>query len=384
MPKSCQIRASVARIRRAIGPESGPHLAKMTRFASEIKDEMKEQLSYEKAGVNLEVADAAKKALAKSLETTDKRVLNKIGAFASLFDGRFPEYKHPVLVLKTEEPGSKQKLAFRYNRVSSICYDLVNHLINDIIVMGARPLAVQDAIICGKLEKEVVAQIVESISKACREQDCVLVGGEISEQPGVIEAGIYILTASIVGVVEKSKIIDGSKIEEGDRVLAVASNGLHTNGYSLVRALMAQKPEIMEMQAGEDTFLKAILKPHKCYYQSFRDLFDLPELHGMAHITGGGIEGNLNRILPEDLNAVIDLNEIRVLPIFEVIREMGNVEDSEMMRTFNMGVGMTIVAKETAIEGIRRHLLGKGCDSYVIGEIAKGEKQVVYRGRLNW
>jgi phosphoribosylformylglycinamidine cyclo-ligase len=345
---------------------------------------MKDQLSYEKAGVNIDVADVTKRAMAKHLETTDKRVLNKIGAFASLFDGRFPEYKHPVLVLKTEEPGSKQKLAFQYNRASSICYDLVNHLINDIIVMGARPLAVQDTIICGRFERKVVTHIVESISKACREQDCVLTGGETSEQPGVIESGTYILTASAVGVVEKSKVIDGSKIARGDCVLAVASNGLHTNGYSLVRALMAQRPEIMEMKVGRESFLDVILRPHKCYYKSVRDLFDLPELHGMAHITGGGIEGNLSRLLPGDLNAVIDLSEIQVLPIFEMIREMGNVEDSDMMRTFNMGVGMTIVAQETAVEGIRKHLLEKGSNSYLIGGITKGKKKVVYRGKLNW
>jgi len=345
---------------------------------------MKEQLSYEKAGVNIEVADATKGAMAKSLETTDRRVLNRIGAFASLFDGRFPEYEHPVLVLKTEEPGSKQKLAIQYNRALSIGYDMVNHLINDIIVMGAKPLAVQDAIICGKLEKEVVNQIVESIFNAYRDQDCVLTGGETSEQPGVIEAGTYILTASIVGVVEKSKIIDGSKIREGDIVLAAASNGLHTNGYSLIRALMAQKPEITEMHVGDETFLDAILKPHKCYHQSFRELFDLAELHGMSHITGGGIEGNLNRILPEDVNAIIDLDQIRILPIFKVIQKMGNFEDADMLRTFNMGVGMTIVAKKMEIEKIRRRLLDKGCDSYVIGEITKGERRVVCRGNLRW
>ena len=345
---------------------------------------MKEQLSYKKAGVNIDVADDTKKAMAKNLETTDKRVLNKIGAFASLFDGTFPGYEHPVLVLKIEEPGSKQKLAFKYNRISSICYDLANHLINDIIVMGATPLAVQDVIICGKLEKEVVTQIVESLSRACREQGCVLIGGETSEQPGVVEAGTYVLAASIVGVVEKSQIIDGSRITEGDSVLAVASNGLHTNGYSLVRALMAQKPEIIEMQVGEASFLDVILKPHKCYYQSLRNLFNLPELHGLAHITGGGIEGNLNRVLPKDLNAVINLNEIRVLPIFKVIREMGNVEDSDMIRTFNMGVGMTIIAKKIAIEEIRKRLSENDCDSYVIGKITKGEKKVVYQGKLNW
>ena len=224
--------------------------------------------------------DDNQQVMANSLETTDKRVFNKIGAFASLFDGTFPEYEHPVLVLKMEEPGSKQKLAFQYNRISSICYDLINHLINDIIVLGATPLVVQDVIICGKLEKAVVTQIVDSLSRACGEQGCVLTGGETSEQPGVIEAGTYVLAASIVGVVEKSKIIDGAKIAKGDSILAVASNGLHTNGYSLVRALMAQKPEIIEMQVGEDSFLDAILKPHKCYYQSFRDWFNLSELHG--------------------------------------------------------------------------------------------------------
>jgi len=345
---------------------------------------MKEQFSYKKSGVDINVADATKKDMAKSLETTDKRVLNKIGAFASLFDATFPEYEHPVLVLKMEEPGSKQKLAIQYNRVSSICYDLAGHLINDIIVMGATPLVVQDVIICGKLEKEVVTQLVESLSNACREQGCVLIGGETSEQPGVVESGIYVLAASIIGIVEQSKVIDGSKIAEGDIVLAVASNGLHTNGYSLVRALMAQKPEIIEMQVGDDSFLDIILKPHKCYYQSFRDLFELSELHGMAHITGGGIEGNLNRILLGDLNAVIDLSKIRVLPIFNVIRQMGNVEDADMMHTFNMGVGVAIVAKETAIEGIQQHLSGKGCDSYVIGEITGGKKTVIYQGELNW
>jgi len=346
--------------------------------------DVEERLSYEKAGVDIDVADAAKRAMAKSLETTDRRVLNRHGAFATLFDGRFPGYEHPVLVMKTEEPGSKQKLAFQHGRVASICCDMVNHLVNDIVVMGATPLAVQDAIICGKLDKEVVTQIVASISAACREQGCVLTGGETSEQPGVVEPGVYILVSSIVGVVEKSRVIDGSRIVEGDRVLAVASNGLHTNGYSLVRALMARRPEILDRRVEGEAFLDAILRPHKCYYQAFRDLFALPGLHGMAHITGGGIQDNLNRILPSGLNAAIDAGLIRVLPIFKLIRQMGGVEDGDMLRTFNLGVGMTLVAEEAAIEGIRRHLAARGCDSYVVGEITKGEKKVVYRGRLSW
>jgi len=211
-----------------------------------------------------------------------------------------------------------------------------------------------------------------------------LTGGETSEQPGVLPAGTYILTASIVGVVEKSKIIDGSKIVKGDVVLAVASNGLHTNGYSLVRSLIAQKPEIMDMKVGDDSFLDAILRPHKCYYRSLRSLFDWPELHGMAHITGGGIAGNLKRILPKGLSAQVDLSRIRVLPVFKMIRDMGGVPDADMLRTFNMGVGMTVVAGEKAVARIRRHLSETGCESYAIAEVVKGGKKVVYRGKLRW
>src|SRR3989344_3709637 len=186
----------------------------------------KKKLSYKGAGVDIDIANETKSRMAEILETNNKRVLNKIGAFASLFDGHFPEYKHPVLVLKTEEPGSKQKLALEHGSIETVCYDLVNHLVNDCIVMGAKPLSVQDCIVSGKLEREVVLNIVSALSAACKENGCVLTGGETSEQPGVVPAGTYILTASIVGVVEKEKIIDGSKIEKGDVVLALQSSGV--------------------------------------------------------------------------------------------------------------------------------------------------------------
>jgi len=345
---------------------------------------MKSRMSYKQAGVDIDTADAAKAAMAKSLETTDARVLNKIGAFASLFDARFPGYKHPVLVLKTEEPGSKQKIAFQHGRVESICQDMINHLINDIIVMGARPLSVQDAVICGKLDKPVVNRIVDALACACREQDCVLTGGETSEQPGVLEPGLYILTSSIVGVVEKDKILDGSKIAEGDMVISAASSGLHTNGYSLVRALIARKPGILNMQVDGESFLDAILRPHKCYWQDFRELFDMEGLHGLAHITGGGIGGNLNRILPSRLNAAIDLAELRPQNVFKLIREQGGVDDADMLRTFNLGAGMTIVAAPSATQAIRKHLSRRGVETLLIGQIVPGEKKVVFSNRLKW
>jgi phosphoribosylformylglycinamidine cyclo-ligase len=345
---------------------------------------MSEGFSYKKAGVDISAADAAKREMAASLQTGDGRVLNKLGAFASLFDGKFEGYEHPVLVLKMEEPGSKQKLAVQHGRVSSVCYDLVNHLVNDVIVMGARPLAVLDVIICGRLEKQVVTEMVEAMAAACRQQDCSLVGGETSEQPGVLEAGLYVLAAAMVGVVDKPKIIDGSKIRRGDVVLAVASNGLHTNGYSMVRALLAADPKLADVEVEGERFLEVVLRPHTCYYKAFRGLFENPGLHGMAHITGGGIEGNLNRILPVGTGALVDASKIQVLPVFKVIHQAGNVDDADMLRTFNMGAGMTLVVAADAVERVCGHLAKEGHRSYPIGRIVDGEQTVVYEGRLKW
>jgi phosphoribosylformylglycinamidine cyclo-ligase len=345
---------------------------------------MSQGFSYKKAGVDISTADAAKREMAKSLETSSPRVLNRLGAFASLYDGRFDGYEHPVLVLKMEEPGSKQKLAVQCKRVGSVCYDLVNHLIDDIIVMGAKPLAVQDVIICGKLEKPVVTEMVDSMARACREQDCDLVGGETSEQPGVLEAGLYVLAAAMVGVVDKARIIDGAKIRKGDAVLAVASNGLHTNGYSLVRALLAGQPDLAEAKIDGERFLDVILRRHTCYYKAFRGLFDNPALHGMAHITGGGIEGNLNRILPAGVGAAIDAAKIQILPVFKMIRQAGQIDDGDMLRTFNLGVGMTLVVAADAVEGVIKHLAAHGHKSYTIGRITEGDRAVNYENRLSW
>ncbi len=349
---------------------------------------MAEGLSYAQAGVDIAAADAAKAAMAASLETSDRRVLNRIGAFATLFDGRFPGYTDPVLVLKTEEPGSKQKLAFQHDRIEGIGHDLVNHLLNDIIVMGAEPLAVQDAIICGQLDGAVVNRIVASIAEACRAQGCTLTGGETSEQPGVLDPGTYILVANVVGVVERSKIIDGATIAAGDKVLSVASNGLHTNGYSLVRALLARQPELATVEVDGELFLDVILRPHRPYYAAVRDLFSEAGLHGLAHITGGGIEGNLHRIIPDGLQAAIDLALLDPPTVFRVIRERGGVEDADMLRTFNLGAGLIAVVAPEVVEQVQGHLAGHGCASAVIGEIVTNEDatagKVGFRGMLGW
>jgi len=345
---------------------------------------MKTDLAYKKAGVDIDSANASKAEMAESLRSPDRRVLNGIGPFASLFDAVFPGIEDPVLVLKMEEPGSKQLLAIKYKRPRGIAYDVVNHLINDVIVMGATPLAVLDAIICGRLERNLVVELVRSMAAACREQSCSLVGGETSEQPGVIPAGRYILAASAVGVVSKANVIDGSRIEPGDKVLSIASNGLHTNGYALVRNLIKRRPGIVKRKVDGRRFLDVILEPHLCYYRALRGLFGFRGLHGLAHITGGGVAENLRRILPSGVNAHIDLTRITPLPIFRLIRSAGGVPDHDMLRTFNMGVGMVAVAAPSAVGIISRHVETRGYRITPIGEITSGSCRVIFAGELAW
>ena len=340
-------------------------------------------LSYSKAGVDIAYTDTIKSEMAKHLETADRRVLNGLGPFASLYDINFPEIREPVLVLKSEEPGSKQKLAMEYGYTESICHDMINHLVNDIIVMGAKPLAVLDTIVCGKAEKDTISSLVKGISDACRNNDCSLVGGETSVQPLVVDSGVYILTSSIAGIAERSKIIDGSAIKEGDAVLAIASNGLHTNGYSLVRLLMDKIPGIKLDKIGGMTFIEQIMKPHTPYYRALKGIMGSGSIHGMAHITGGGIEGNLSRVMPDGLSARIDLSLLRVPEIFRYIRSCGNIGDDEMLRTFNCGVGFVAVVPEENNRSAAEHI-SEYYDCYRIGHIERGDKKVQFSGKINW
>ena len=342
-----------------------------------------EGLSYSKAGIDITYTDTIKREMAKHLDTKDDRVLNGLGPFASLYDIKFQEIENPVLVLKSEEPGSKQKLAIEYGYSESICHDMVNHLVNDIVVMGAKPLAVLDTIVCGNEEADTIKTLVKGVSDACKENECSLVGGETSIQPLVVDPGVYVLTSSIAGIVERSKVIDGSQIKEGDAVLAIASNGLHTNGYSLVRLLMDKMPQIKLDKIDGLTFIEQIMKPHTPYYRSIKDLFDKDVIHGMAHITGGGIEGNLCRIIPEGLSAKIDLSKIKILDIFKYIRNNGNISDEEMLRTFNCGVGFNIVTNQKDKAAVMHHV-SRFYDCYEIGVIESGDRKVKFENRLNW
>ena len=344
--------------------------------------------TYQAAGVDIEAAGAIKRDMAAAVYTTDPRILNGIGPFASLIDGRFPQYREPVLVMKTEEPGSKQKLAVSHRSYRSICYDLVHHLIDDILVMGAQPVAVQDAIVCGKLEREIVATLVRSIGEACRAQGCTLTGGETSEQPGVLDPGTYVISASVLGVAERDDVVDGARICPGDVVLALASSGVHTNGISLIRRLLDGEPKLATRDVAGAPFLQRVLEPHRCYRDALQPLFGSNVLHGMAHVTGGGVRDNLARVMPSRAQARIDLGLLRVLPIFAAIRDAGAVADAEMLHVFNLGVGMLAVVTPDGEGQLSAACADAGVDSYPIGEIVErvaGQAEpVAFSGSIHW
>lgn len=348
-----------------------------------------DSVNYEASGVSVAAANDVKAQFKRIVSAGGLgrcAPINQVGAFASLVEIDLKDLRNPVFVLKSEEPGSKQLLSLDNHRVEWIARDLINHLVNDIAVMGAVPCAVLDTIICGKFEKETVLKLVGEISQACTENGCVLVGGETSEQPGVLPAGRYVLQASVLGVADRQRIVDGSRIQRGDALIALASNGLHTNGYSLVRKLMETRPAILEERVDGERFMDSLLKPHLSYAGVIKGLLErhFDGVHGMAHITGGGIHDNLIRILQSDeLRAEIDLSAIRIPGIFKVIKRYANISDEEMLAAFNMGVGITAAVEEARADEILGTL---GADAYRIGQITQsgGSGEVIFRRNLRW
>jgi phosphoribosylformylglycinamidine cyclo-ligase len=314
----------------------------------------------------------------------DRRVLSRFGDYAALFDARFPGMAHPVLALKVEEPGSKQLLAFAHDRVEGVCRDMIHHLVNDIVVSGARPLAVLDVVVCGGFDGRTMLRIVGTIVRACRAQECELVGGETSVQPGVLPRDRYILSASIVGVVERRGILGRDRVRRGDVLIALASTGPHTNGFTLLRRLLVERPALARRRAGRTSFLDAILATHRCYYRPLKALLDPRTVHGLAHITGGGIADNLERILPSGLDAAIDLSRIRVPEVFSIIREAGAVEDAEMLRVFNLGVGMVAAVPPSRVSHVLGHFARARLPAYPVGRVTAGTGRVNLAGAVRY
>jgi len=344
---------------------------------------MTKPVSYSDAGVDLDVATHATDRIKELARTTfNQRTLSEIGSFGGMFNGAFPKLAEPVLVASADGVGTKLKVAFATGIHNTVGADLVNHCVNDILVQGARPLFFLDYIATGKLSADIVAQVIEGIARGCRENDCVLLGGETAEMPGFYGEGEYDIAGFIVGVVDKKKIIDGKKISEGDVLLAVPSVGLHTNGYSLARKLFfevagykpdTQLPEV-GMTAGE-----ALLQPHVSYLRPLEGLLDSGVIKGLAHITGGGLIDNIPRILPEGTAVEIEKGSWPILPVFELMQRLGNVTEREMSRTFNMGVGMVIVCASSDKDEIKAHIESHQRACYEIGKVVHGEREVMIR-----
>jgi phosphoribosylformylglycinamidine cyclo-ligase len=330
-------------------------------------------LTYRESGVDIDKADLLKSKLKNTLKTDQIRVLNSVGAFSSLYDlGNLEGITHPVLCLKMEEPGTKQLLAAQHGRLATVGRDLVNHLINDTIMNGGRPLALLDTVVCGALENDVVQDLVAEMARACNEEGCTLVGGETSEQPRVLESGRYILSAACIGIVDKSHIIDGTNIGVGDSIFAVAANGIHTNGYTLVRTLLEKDPQLAATSIEGRSLLDIVLTPHLCYNTPLQEIFQSIRPHGLAHITGGGIVDNTKRILPQSLDAVIDLSQVEVLEVFRVLRRAGNIPQGDMLRTFNCGVGMVFIGEHSSCVESANIFKQHGMKAYKIGEVTEG------------
>ena len=337
-------------------------------------------ISYSDAGVDIDAATRATdriKELAR--RTFNERTLSEIGSFGGMFDAAFPKLAQPVLVASADGVGTKLKIAFATGVHNTVGRDLVNHCVNDILVQGARPLFFLDYIATGKLSPDVVAGIVEGVTNGCRENGCVLLGGETAEMPGFYQDGEYDIAGFIVGVVDREKVIDGKSIVSGDVLLALPSAGLHTNGYSLARKLFFEvagyKPDTklpeLGMTAGE-----ALLLPHLSYLKPLDGLLDKGSIKGLAHITGGGLTDNIPRILPDGTAVKIDQSSWTIPPLFELMRRLGNVSDSEMYRTFNMGIGMVIVCTRNDAEAIKTHLSERGETCYEIGNVVSGNREV--------
>lgn len=339
-----------------------------------------EKFTYKQAGVNIDAANEAKdriKTLAR--KTFNSQVLTEIGSFGALFRTDFRSMKDPVLVASTDGVGTKLKIAFMTGIHNTVGYDLVAHCIDDIAVQGARPLFFMDYIATGELSPNIVAELIEGITRACSEANCPLIGGETAEMPGFYAAGEYDVAGFIIGVVDRDKIIDGTKIKSGDQLIGLPSLGLHTNGYSLARKLFFEvanhKPDDYLDELG-NTVAGSLLKPHKNYFPQLSELFDQDLIHGLAHITGGGFLENIPRILPNNCQAEIKLGTWPVLPIFEVMQKIGNIEESEMYRVFNMGIGMIVVVAESNFEKVMAHFQKLNEPCYHIGQIVEGENKV--------
>ncbi len=328
--------------------------------------------TYKDAGVDIDLAEKlVEKIKPLARKTFNQRVLTDIGLFGAFFDAKFEEYKHPVLVSSIDGVGTKLKIAFLANKHDTVGQDLVNHCVNDILVCGAKPLFFLDYFATAKLNPEVAEQVISGIAKACKENECALIGGETAEMPGFYNEGEYDIAGVIIGIVDKEKIIKGDKVKPGDILIALPSNGLHTNGYSLARMVLLEKFKIDEFIPELNlTLAEELLKIHRSYLKPILKILDKFEIHAMSHITGGGIIGNTKRVVPQNLKIKIDWNAWERPPIFDLIQKVGNVPEEDMRKTFNLGVGIVLIVDKNDSDKILSELKSLNESPFIIGEIS--------------
>src|SRR6266487_2267053 len=337
----------------------------------------KKAKAYARAGVDIDLGNRLKRQIQSLVKQTyGPQVLGKVGGFGGLFQARFAGMREPILVASIDGVGTKLKIAFAMDKHDTVGADLVNHCINDIAVLGARPLFFLDYIGCERLQPPVFQQLLRGLARACRSAGCALLGGETAQMPGMYRTGEYDLAGCIVGIVERSKIIDGRKIRPGDVILGLESHGLHTNGYSLAREILFGKMHLKvnsSMPSSTMTVGKELLRVHK-NYQPLLAKIPSNVIKGLAHITGGGLIDNLPRILPPNCDAVVEAKSWKVPRIFQILQQNGNIDLREMYQVFNMGIGMTAVVAEHNTERAMSILRAKR-----IGRIERGSGKTLLR-----
>lgn len=339
-------------------------------------------LSYREAGVDIDAGDR----LVQNIKPFAKRtlrpeVLTGIGGFGALFEIS-KNYRDPVLVSGTDGVGTKLKLAFQLNKHESIGIDLVAMSVNDILVLGAEPLFFLDYFACGKLNVDVATLVVSGIAAGCEQAGCALIGGETAEMPGMYPVGEYDLAGFAVGIVEKTQIIDGTKIGPGDVIIGLASSGAHSNGYSLIRSIIASHPVDLTEDFYGRSLGDVLMTPTRIYVKPLLALLKQFPVKGMAHITGGGLIENLPRILPAHTSAVLHKNTWTMPPFFHWLQQLGNIDEAEMLRVFNCGIGMAIVVSADQADAVMQHLHAAGETVWCIGEIterATGQSAIVVK-----
>jgi len=345
-------------------------------------DPSKTAVTYADAGVDIDRANRTKKRIKYLAHKTFTRsVLSEIGGFGGLFAVDKAKWVDPILVSSVDGVGTKLKIAFEMDVHHTIGADLVNHCVNDIAVQGATPLFFMDYLASGRIEPEITEKVIEGLAEACKHNGCALIGGETAEMPGFYPDGEYDLAGFIVGAVERERIITGKTVEVGDVILGLASNGLHTNGYALARKLLFEVGKYtldsyvneLKGKVGNE-----LLRTHKSYWPAIKRLVDGECVSAMAHITGGGITENLPRVLPRGVAAVIEMGSWQVPPIFEHLQQLGNVPQEEMLRTFNMGLGMLLVVPSKKFKKAQTVLERAGEKAFTVGRIAKGDRKVIY------